>query len=126
MVADFAKALSTCTNLVSFALYQWMDYAVDLEASCSRVVTILDRLPTTLYDLRIDLDDEYNDGWKLFNEAGWEALRASAGQMAKLKTLELSADGMDYDGHMTEDCCMMVRKRMEEFDASGILRLRAT
>ena len=103
-----------------------MDYAVSLEASCSRVVTILDQLPTTLYDLRIDLDDEYNDGWNLFNAAGWEALRASARRMAKLKTLELSADGMDYDGHMNEDCCMMVRQRMEEFDVSGILRLRST
>ena len=42
------------------------------------------------------------------------------------KTLELSADGMDHDGHMNEDCRMMVRQRMEEFDASGVLRLRST
>ena len=96
------------------------------EASCSRVVTILDQLPATLSDLRIDLDDEHSEGWNLFNDAGWQALRACARRMASLKTLELSADGMDHDGHMNEDCRMMVRQRMEEFDASGILSLRST
>ena len=93
------------------------------EASCSRVVTILDQLPATLSDLRIDLDDEINDGWNLFDDTTWEALRAAVGQLVGLKILELSADGMEGDGNMGEHCRIMVKREMEKFDALGILRL---
>ncbi|KAI0083475.1 hypothetical protein BDY19DRAFT_910578 [Irpex rosettiformis] len=123
-VAMFSQALSRCTsNLTTFVLYQWMDYSNSPTVPCRRIISIINSLPTTLSHLRIDLDDEINDGWDLFDDATWEALRTAVRRMSNLRTLELSADGIEGDGQMGEDCRTMVRHEMQEFDVSGILRL---
>ena len=100
-----------------------MDYSGSPAIPCRRIVAMVNNLPSTLSNLRIDLDDEINDGWNLFDDTTWEALRAAVGQLVGLKILELSADGMEGDGNMGEHCRIMVKREMERFDALGILRL---
>lgn len=117
-----AQALLDCANLDTFVLYQWVEYTNSPAVPCQRIVSLVNNLPTTLARLRIDIDDEINDAWDLFDDHTWEALRVPLRRLGSLRSLELSAKGIEGDGHMRNTTRYMVKEQMQEFGSVLVLR----